>query len=140
MVIDFADGVIPTIRREGERAYPVECCGLLIGRATEKGYHVASAYPCRNLKADEAARYEVDPRDFLKADRFARDLGLDVIGAYHSHPDQPPIPSPVDAREALEGFVYVIVAVRAGKAGELRSWLCTGDQRFRELKVRPPAP
>lgn len=138
-VIEFADGVIPVIRREGERAYPAECCGLLIGRAAEERYFVASAYPCRNLKADEAARYEVDPRDFLRADRLAREQGLDVIGAYHSHPDQPPAPSPVDAREALQGFVYVIVEVRAGKASELRSWLCTGDQRFRELEVRPAA-
>lgn len=140
VVIEFADAAIQTIRHEGEKAYPRECCGLLLGRTAGGRLAVASAFPCRNLKADVSYdRYEVDPRDFLRADRLARDQGLEVIGAYHSHPDQPAKPSPVDARESLQGFLYVIVEVREGRAGRVRSWLALGDGEFRELAIRPAA-
>lgn len=80
-------------------------------------------------------RYEVDPQDFLRADRLARERGLEVIGAYHSHPDHPPSPSRVDAEEAIDGFIYVIVAVKMGQATEMRSWFFRGDD-FRELAIK----
>ena len=61
--------------------------------------------------------------------------GLEVIGAYHSHPDLPPVPSPVDAQEAFGGFAYVIVEVRKGRAAEMRSWLFFDDEGFREQTI-----
>ena len=88
------------------------------------------------MRAGEADdRYEIDPHDFLRADRLAGEQGLEVIGAYHSHPDLPPVPSPVDAQEAFGGFAYVIVEVRKGRAAEMRSWLFFDDEGFREQTI-----
>lgn len=131
---------IEVIRREGEKAYPAECCGLLIGSITGDAYRVVRVHPCRNLRQEEADdRFEIDPKDYLEADRLARSEGLEVIGAYHSHPDHAPRPSRFDAAAAFSGFAYVIVAVRQGKAAGMRSWLYFGDEGYREQVIVPVA-
>jgi proteasome lid subunit RPN8/RPN11 len=87
---------------------PRECCGLLIG----KGEAVVRSVRARNLDAS-ATRYLIDPEDHFAAIRAARAEGLEVIGAYHSHPSSAPVPSPTDVAEANSGseFLYVIVSL-----------------------------
>jgi proteasome lid subunit RPN8/RPN11 len=65
----------------------------------------------RNLEA-RATRYLIDPEDHFAAIRSARADGLEVVGAYHSHPSSAPLPSATDVAEADSGsdFVYVIVS------------------------------
>jgi proteasome lid subunit RPN8/RPN11 len=69
----------------------------------------------------------VDPADHLAAWKAAEAEGLDVVGAWHSHPDQPAVPSATDRAEASAGLSYLIVAVSASGAGELRSWRLVDD-------------
>jgi proteasome lid subunit RPN8/RPN11 len=87
---------------------PRECCGLLVG----KGHEVARSVRARNLEA-KPTRYLIDPKDHFAAIRSARADGLDVIGAYHSHPYSAAVPSPADIAEADSGadFLYVIVSL-----------------------------
>jgi proteasome lid subunit RPN8/RPN11 len=87
---------------------PRECCGLLIG----SGESIARSVRARNLDA-KPTRYLIDPADHFRAIRAARAEGLEVIGAYHSHPSSAPIPSPTDIAEANSGsdFLYVIVSL-----------------------------
>jgi proteasome lid subunit RPN8/RPN11 len=87
---------------------PRECCGLLVG----KGDAVDRSVRARNLDA-AATRYLIDPQDHFAAIRTARSEGLDVIGAYHSHPTSAPAPSDTDIAEADSGadFLYVIVSL-----------------------------
>ena len=86
---------------------PRECCGLLIGRGTT----VANSVRARNLDP-KATRYLIHPEDHFAAIRAARADGLDVVGAYHSHPTSAPVPSATDISEANSGadFLYVIVS------------------------------
>jgi proteasome lid subunit RPN8/RPN11 len=86
---------------------PRECCGLLVGRGTS----IVRSVRARNLDA-VATRYLIDPGDHFAAIRFARTEGLDVVGAYHSHPSSTPMPSATDIAEADSGpdFLYVIVS------------------------------
>ena len=87
---------------------PRECCGLLIG----KGDSVLRSVRATNLDTQDA-RYLIDPKDHFRAIRDARTEGLDVIGAYHSHPTSAPIPSATDIAQANSGadFLYVIVSL-----------------------------
>lgn len=87
---------------------PRECCGLLIG----KGDSVVRSVRAKNLDTQDT-RYLIDPTDHFRAIRGARAEGLDVIGAYHSHPSSAPIPSATDIAEATSGaeFLYVIVSL-----------------------------
>lgn len=96
---------------------PRECCGLLFGRADE----ILAARRARNVADDPERRYVIEPRDHLSAIRDARAAGLDVIGAYHSHPRTRAVPSPTDAAQAFPDFLWVIVGL-GGDAPEVAGW------------------
>ena len=84
---------------------PAECCGLLIGNDE----WVSRSLRARNADPN-ASRYLIAPEDHFAAIRQARTLGLSVIGAYHSHPWSPPMPSTLDVVEADDaGLLYVII-------------------------------
>jgi proteasome lid subunit RPN8/RPN11 len=111
---------------------PRECCGLLVGRKES----VVRSVRARNLDAS-ATRYRIDPEDHFAAIRSARADGLEVVGAYHSHPSGAPVPSDTDVAEANSGsdFLYVIVSlvnddVRAYRIGaDGYEALAVGPQR-----------
>jgi proteasome lid subunit RPN8/RPN11 len=76
------------------------------------------------------------PEDVLRSERRARELKLDVIGYYHSHPNAAAIPSQYDLEHALPVWSYVIVSVINGKATDIRSWEMEEDRtRFNEETI-----
>jgi proteasome lid subunit RPN8/RPN11 len=103
--------------RHARESWPQECCGLLIG---SRGV-IAEARPVPNRALDPTRQYEIDPRDLLGAVRAARGRGLEVIGAYHSHPRSPARPSPTDAAGGFEDFLFVIVGL-TGADAEVTAW------------------
>jgi len=120
---------------EGERAYPDECCGFLLGDdigVPEDGTRLADAVVVVSNARDASEayhRFEIEPLDFLRAEREAAEEGKDVVGIYHSHPDHPAAPSDYDLEHALPYYSYVIVSVAQGKAKDLKSWRLKDDRR-----------
>ena len=89
---------------------PNECCGLLIGNAEM----VEDAARARNMKRSRT-RFQVEPADHFAAIRRARAAGLEVIGAYHSHPSGPSGPSETDrARLTDPAMFHVIISLAHG--------------------------
>ncbi len=133
------------VRRDLEvmtrRGYPKETCGLLIGKRSESLVVVYQAVEARNLSSARVHdRYEVDPHDFLVADRQASADGLDIVGIWHSHPDHPAQPSETDRAAAWKGWSYVIASItRKGMAG-LRSWRLDSNNRFQEEVIQKWVP
>lgn len=126
------------IRRHAADDYPRECCGILAGRRFPDGSRrVVWVRRAANIVEDMAdRRYEIDPRDLLRADKDAREQGLEILGYYHSHPDGTAEPSELDAQRAWPDYSYVIVAIREGIAQEVRSWVFDEAlQRFLEERV-----
>jgi proteasome lid subunit RPN8/RPN11 len=120
-----------TIRAEGEKAYPNECCGFLIGEVDKAGVKtVKRAQAIDNAREDgeQYHRFLIKPEDMLRAEQTARSMKLDVIGFYHSHPDHPAAPSDYDKDHALPFYSYVIVSVKQGKSEDLTSWELTPDR------------
>ena len=118
------------IRRHGEEAYPLEACGVLVGRFEGEVRTVQDAVRCGNARTDSPEdRYQIDPREILRIERGARARGLDLVGFYHSHPDHPARPSPTDLAEAhWFGCSYVITRVGPGRADETRAFVLAGDE------------
>jgi len=126
----LADELKSAIRKEGEAAYPNECCGVVLGEISGRGDCVAvRLLPVPNARdgSETWHRYEIAPEDFLRAEREARSLGLDIIGIYHSHPDHPAVPSEFDLKTALPWYFYAIVSVADGRAAELTNWKLADD-------------
>ncbi|MCA9300791.1 MAG: Mov34/MPN/PAD-1 family protein, partial [Phycisphaerales bacterium] len=70
----------------------------------------------------------VTDRDYVRLERLAAELGLDLLGFYHSHPDHPSRPSRTDLEHAFPWFSYVIVAIERGVPSALTSWVLEEDR------------
>ena len=122
---------IEAMNGHGERDYPYECCGLLIGRFNADGSkEVVETYPISNAREEEAKRnrFLIRPEELLAGERTAAQKGLDVVGFYHSHPDDAAVPSGYDLDHAWPIYSYIIVSVREGNTRDLRSWEMEGDR------------
>jgi proteasome lid subunit RPN8/RPN11 len=119
-------------------AYPKEACGILLSHSA-KPRHIRKVYPTKNVSLeDQARRYLVDPLEFLEADKWAEEQGLDICGFYHSHPDHPSAPSEYDRKMAWEGYLYLILSIKGGKFAEAKGWIYdSGPERFREVLFKP---
>ncbi len=116
---------VAAIKAHGERDYPYECCGLLIGTFLQDGNkEVIETYPISNAREEEAKRnrFLIRPEELLAGERVARQKDLDVVGFYHSHPDEAAVPSRYDLDHAWPIYSYIIVSVSEGAARDLRSW------------------
>lgn len=119
------------IAAHGERDYPHECCGLLLGSFAPDGLKtIAEIYPISNAREEQAKRnrFLITPQEFMRGEQYAAQNGLDIVGFYHSHPDHPAIPSGYDLEHAWPLYSYIIIAVGAGVAGDLRSWEMGSDR------------
>ena len=115
--------------------YPHEACGLLLGRRSSSSAIVTHVREARNIEAERPhERYDLDPADHFAAEELARELDLEVVGIWHSHPDRAAQPSESDRAQAWTGWSYVIVSATAGSSAEIRSWRLM-DQRFVEERL-----
>ncbi len=114
--------------------YPLEACGLLVGRQTNDHVDVERVVEARNLNRERAHdRFELDPQDFIATDESARAEGLEIVGVWHSHPDHPARPSETDRAAAWGGWSYVILSVARDGVRDLRSWRLESEQFVEEV-------
>lgn len=134
--------VYEAIRAHGEKTYPHECCGALLGLPTPEGWRVADSIKAGNTRTDSAHnRYQIAPIELVRIQRSAREKGLEIAGFYHSHPDHPAHWSATDFAEAhWLGCSYVITSVEKGKASVTNSFLLAGtteeDKRFEQQAIK----
>lgn len=137
----IAEDVYAAMREHGERTYPHECCGVLLGHATGEGNVVHRAVEAGNTRTDSAHnRYHIAPQELVRIQRQGREAGLDIVGFYHSHPDHPAQWSRTDFDEAhWIGCSYVITSVQQGVAGVTNAFLLSGtkeeDKRFEDQAI-----
>jgi len=123
--LTLGSGVEAAIRTHGQQTYPHECCGALVGR----GNHVSTAVALENTTEEgPRRRFLVRASDYREAERRAVELGGDLLGFYHSHPDHPARPSQYDLDHAWPTFAYIIVAVATGAAGDMTLWYLNDDR------------
>jgi proteasome lid subunit RPN8/RPN11 len=143
-MIELGPELEKAIRAEAERAYPNECCGILLGAletAAEPGSgrrRLERIIPIENSReeAEQYHRFEIQSEDLMRAEHAARKEGRDVLGFYHSHPDHPAEPSDFDREHALPFYSYIIVSVDRGKAGNFSSWeLALDRDKFLEEQI-----
>ncbi len=135
MTLVISNELLDRIHAHGEKAYPEEGAGFLIGNEGK----VENILPLENSREDGARhnRFLITPEDYLQAELTADRLGLSLIGVFHSHPDHPNRPSEYDREWAQPFFSYIITTVNQGKAIESRSWRLLEDRsRFEEEEIQ----
>jgi proteasome lid subunit RPN8/RPN11 len=123
--LTLTDGVDQAIRAHGQETYPHECCGALVGRDARVTAVVALP---NTTEEGPRRRFLVRPSDYREAERRASELGAELLGFYHSHPDHPARPSQYDLDHAWPTFAYIIVAVAAATAGDVTVWYLKDDR------------
>jgi proteasome lid subunit RPN8/RPN11 len=113
------------IRAHGQETYPHECCGALVGR---DGF-AAAVVPLPNTTEEgPRRRFLVRPSDYRAAEQRATELGGELLGFYHSHPDHPARPSQYDLDHAWPTFAYIIVSVANAAATDMTVWFLREDR------------
>ena len=125
MALSLQDGVDAAIRAHGQETYPNECCGALYGR---DGVVSATLALANTTEEGPRRRFLVRPQDYRQAEARASELGAELLGFYHSHPDHPARPSQFDLDHAWPFFSYIIVSVRGGAAEDMTSWRLRDDR------------
>ena len=131
MALYLTEEVRAAIAAHGERGYPNEICGLLLGKDAEGQRTIRALVPIENsFEADEQYhRFLITPEAMFRAEKEARRQRLDVLGVYHSHPNEAARPSEYDRDHAAwTSWSYIIVSVRDGQAAEMHAWKLRVDR------------
>ena len=141
-MLGISEMLLKKIREEGERSYPEECCGFLIGRVLDGQKIISEIQSASNARTDgRQRRYLITSEDYRRVESASRAKRLEIVGFYHSHPDHDARPSQVDNEHAWPWFSYTIVSVQGGESKAIRSWILHGDRDgFSEEKVHIEQP
>ena len=137
-MIIVSEDQFAAMRAHGERDYPYECCGLMLGKFNEGRKSVVEIYPISNAREEEAKRnrFLIRPEELMRGEKYARSQGLEVVGFYHSHPDDVAVPSQYDLEHAWPTYSYIVMSVKQGQAVDLRSWEMEADRsRFNKEEI-----
>ena len=120
--IEVAHQALTEMIAHGEEGFPYEICGFFYGK-DGNAREITAIRQVPNVKAgDQRRRFEISPLDYVRAEQFALEKGLDFLGVYHTHPNHPAIPSEHDLAVALPHFSYIILSIQEGKFDHYRSW------------------
>lgn len=85
----------PNVREEmlqdGQQRHPLEACGLLFGTFDGRIGRIERYLSVANHSKAPLHAFELDPAAWVKSC-----FDPQLIGLYHTHPNSPPLPSPVD--------------------------------------------
>jgi proteasome lid subunit RPN8/RPN11 len=136
-MIQISPELLHKIKIHGEKSYNEECCGALLGKFNDTEFTIYDLIEFINEKEENREkRFLISPAQYRSAEITAMQKNMELLGFYHSHPDHPAVPSQFDTDHALPWFIYIIVAVNKGKAGNLSAWILKEDRSgFQEQEV-----
>lgn len=108
----IAAELLARIHAHARQGAPQEVCGLLAGLDLDAdAREVLHVFPVRNAHPRPVGEYQLDPQEQLRLTLHVEDeLGLAVVGFYHSHPAGPARLSATDAaRASWPGASYLLV-------------------------------
>lgn len=131
--IQVSEEVLAEMHRHALADFPNECVGFFYGQSSGETKTVTEYGPLENSKeGDQRRRFEVNPLDYMKAERYALSNKLELLGIYHSHPLHPAIPSEHDLKQAVPFFSYIIASVNQSQVENTTSWQLNEENQFEE--------
>lgn len=127
---------LATMQKHAEEAYPNECCGFFYGKDGEVRQILLSKPVDNSKEGDRRRRFEVHPKDYMKAEQFALENDTTLLGVYHSHPEHPAVPSEHDLKQAVPYFSYIIISVKSKTTADTRSWRLNEEKKFEEEIIK----
>jgi len=125
--------LVNQILAHAQRSDALEVCGLIGSNAGQP----AHCYPVSNVAEQPTRRFAMDPQGQLDAQRAMRERGEELWAIYHSHPDEPALPSTTDIEESnYPDALYLIVSLTTKGVLELRGFrMRTGTPEAVDLSI-----
>jgi proteasome lid subunit RPN8/RPN11 len=138
---------------QGEREFPFECCGFIIGDgiAVEEVRPIANNQNAMHAKdpgafpRDARTAFLMEPKEHLAVMNEVDDRKLELRVVYHSHPDHDAYFSATDRAQACSfdpaepdypDTVYIVLAIRAGKFARAAAFAWdSGKKEFAEIPI-----
>jgi proteasome lid subunit RPN8/RPN11 len=129
--------IIDSFLQHGEKDYPFECCGFILGHFIDEKSVGTEYIAIPNTKEEnKERRFLIDPMAYQDAEDQADKQGVSIISIVHSHPNHSDLPSDFDKNHAWPGFSYIIISIIKGVAVSYRSWkLIQNRTKFIEEKI-----
>ncbi len=104
--------------------FPLECCGLLLGKFGKNVIEVKEVVEADNVLGSPVA-FEADAELVFKTIKRAEKSGLELVGIYHSHPN---LSAYVSARDSeimklWPGVAWLIVSSTKERVIERRAFV-----------------
>ena len=138
MTLILTSSLLDTIQHHGEECYPEEGAGVILGTEASERRSASQILPLTNsfTPTERSRRYQISPQDMLDAELMAEEMGLEILGIFHSHPDHPDTPSEFDQEWALPWYTYVITSIVHGSRASSRAWRLSDDRnQFYEEEI-----
>ena len=158
--IEFHNETNSILSRYLKAAEPKEGCAILIGdkkssRTDNKNnfWEIKHIWNCRNIWGEQASklinqntftlpnprnielstknRFEIDAKDQIEAQKWARENDLEILCCAHSHPIGKNIPSEIDLFLHKSPGLMVI----ANNYGNLKAWWINNKFSFHRVKI-----
>lgn len=152
--LEITQELLNLIYAEGEKQYPNESCGFILGRVHSKreAVEVVCVPNMQNeLHQQDAVRYPrdaktayaINPKDMESITKDAKSRGLAIIAIFHSHPEHGVYFSDEDKGMAapwgeplFPDLSYVVVSVYGGKVKNASDFYWDDRQKdFVEEKI-----
>lgn len=127
-MLNLPRGLLDEIRSQALAEIPNEACGYLIG--LEESAHALH----KMTNADHSPEhFSFSPEEQFDALKKAREMQMELIAVYHTHPETPPRMSREDIRLANDPhIVYVIYSVATD---EIKAFRVSGDKKIAEESI-----
>jgi len=132
MVLVLREHNLKEIAEHSRSSFPVEACGILVGRKENDEKIVEKVYRARNILASQS-RYQIDPEELWKVFDETERESKEVIGFYHSHPHWSASVSEID--RSLAFYPNCSYVVYSNSNDEAKSYLWNGEE-FEEERVK----
>ena len=117
-MLTLKKGLFEEILKQCKAESPNEACGILAGKAKR----VTKVYPMTNTDKSPQSFF-MDPKEQFRVMKEFRNLGLEMVGIYHSHPETGAYPSAHDVELAFYPEVsFVIVSIKDKDNPSIRSF------------------
>ncbi|OYT38922.1 hypothetical protein B6U96_03135 [Archaeoglobales archaeon ex4484_92] len=106
-----------------EKHYPLEACGVLLGKIENETAKVVEVKEIKNV-LESTSMFWFDIKEWMNVILEAKERKLEYIGLFHSHIKGSPIPSLPDRHRMLEcpEEVWIIVSYKLGTKPDIAAW------------------
>jgi proteasome lid subunit RPN8/RPN11 len=130
-MLQIPQQIIKDLFDHAKTGLPEEVCGYLAGTENQ----VTRQFRLTNIDHSNE-HFSFDPKEQFQVVREARNLGLQILANYHSHPATPARPSVEDIRLAFDPNISYVIISLAAELSDIKAFrIQNGEVEKEEIQI-----